>query len=417
MKATAASRRPSEVPVDRIENVLDRFTKWLQRYGETSWDHQTYFAGGVGRWAKGLYYRKPKLGTIAVAPMIFSEAFVPSARRFFARPVRFPIADAHYAMGFAFLGRARRDSTMHERAVHFLSELEKSRCPGYDHLCWGYPFDWETRNGNIREGTPLITSTPYVYEAFREVCAVQENPRWRQAMDSIAKHAVQDIKDFPVSENASTCSYTPFDSGGVVNASAYRAFLLTAASVDLAQEKYWTVAERNLNFVLGAQQPNGSWFYSVDGERDFVDHFHTCFVLKALTKIYELKPSDKNWSAISKGAEYYLANLIDEDGVPKPFSKAPRMTVYRRELYDYAECINLCVLLRDRIPEMNKVLNRVVDDVLTRWVKSDGSFRSRELWFSWDNVPMHRWAQSQVFRSLSLLVLNERGLRAASQVA
>jgi len=30
---------------------------------------------------------------------------------------------------------------------------------------------------------------------------------------------------------------------------------------------------------------------------------------------------------------------------------------------------------------------------------------------------MHRWAQSQMFRSLSLLVMKERGVRSASQVA
>jgi hypothetical protein len=93
------------------------------------------------------------------------------------------------------------------------------------------------------------------------------------------------------------------------------------------------------------------------------------------------------------------------------------MTVYRRELYDYAECINLCVLLRERIGELDTVLGKVIEDLLARWVKSDGSFRSRELWLTWDNVPMHRWAQSQMFRSLSLLALRERESVAANQVA
>ena len=59
-------------------------------------------ARSVGR-AKALYYQNRYLGTLAVAPMIFCEAFLPSTRRLFHRPTRFPIADAHYAMGFAFL--------------------------------------------------------------------------------------------------------------------------------------------------------------------------------------------------------------------------------------------------------------------------------------------------------------------------
>jgi hypothetical protein len=181
--------------------------------------------------------------------------------------------------------------------------------------------------------------------------------------------------------------------------------------------RYWRVAERNLNFVLETQNPDGSWPYSVDGARDFVDHFHTCFVLKALAKIDSLRPNEACRNAINKGIQYYLENLLDDKKLPKPFSKAPRMTVYRRELYDYAECINLCVLLRDRIVEMGVVLNHVIADLLARWIKPDGSFRSRELWLSWDNVPMHRWAQSQMFRSLSLLALKERDSQAANRVA
>jgi hypothetical protein len=169
------------------------------------------------------------------------------------------------------------------------------------------------------------------------------------------------------------------------------------------------VAERNLNFVLDAQNADGSWYYSTDGKRDFVDHFHTCFVLKALAKINKLKDRSRCQYAIERGVQYYLTNLLDADGLPKPFSKAPRLTVYRRELYDYAECINMTALLRDRFPKLDQVLSQVVTDLLVRWQKADGSFRARELMIGWDNVPMHRWAQSQIFRSLCFLLSQDLG--------
>ena len=88
-----------------IADVLSRFTNWLDTFGETSWDHQSFFAGPIGGGAKSLYYRQKAVGTLAVAPMIFCEALVPSARRLFHQPMRFPIADAHYAMGFAYSTR------------------------------------------------------------------------------------------------------------------------------------------------------------------------------------------------------------------------------------------------------------------------------------------------------------------------
>jgi hypothetical protein len=405
-----------------VAHVVGNFTHWLDSYGETSWDHQSFFAGPVGRRAKALYYKNPLMGTAAVVPMILSEAFLPSARRLFHHPIRFPIADAHYAMGFAFLFKLTSDLRHLRRATHFLDQLKKSRCRGFKEYSWGYPFDWVTRNGTIKEGTPLITTTPYCYEAFLQVAELLEaDGRWqlgdgrqdllasyKQILTSVAKHAAYDIKDFRTSENASSCSYTPFDEGGVLNAAAYRAFLLTSASQVFSNNDYWGIAERNLNFVLENQNADGSWYYAVDGVRDFVDHYHTCFVMKALAKIHALTGHEGCLSALSKGVPYYLNNLFDQDGLPKPFSKAPRLTVYKRELYDCAECINVCLLLRDRFPQLGEKLETVVNGILNDWLKPDGSFRSRRLHFGWDNVPMHRWGQAQMFRSLALYLKAEK---------
>jgi hypothetical protein len=123
--------------------------------------------------------------------------------------------------------------------------------------------------------------------------------------------------------------------------------------------------------------------------------------MKALAKIYGLTGYEPCKEALSKGIKYYLENLFDENGLPKPFSKAPRLTVYKRELYDCAECINLCLLLRDRYPALETTLEKVVAHILESWLKRDGSFRSRKLHLGWDNVPMHRWGQSQMFRALA----------------
>src|SRR5205814_9276438 len=124
---------------------------------------------------------------------------------------------------------------------------------------------------------------------------------YKQILESIARHAAVDIKDFKTSEKASSCSYTPFDKGGVINAAAYRAFLLTSASQVFCNEDHWRIAERNLNFVLENQNPDGSWFYAVDGVRDFIDHFHTCFVMKALAKVHTITGHEGSLKALSRG--------------------------------------------------------------------------------------------------------------------
>lgn len=404
---TIAQSIPAYSELAEVRDVVLRFIGWLDRFGETSYDYQSYFASRIGRSAKALYYKSPLLGTVVVAPMIFSEAFLPSARCLFWKRQRFPIADAHYAMGFALLSNVLNNDRYYQRALQFLQALEQTRCELYDHYCWGYPFSWETRYGTMKAGTPLITTTPYVYEAFLQVYQLDGNAKWSNIMRSIAEHALSDYHEIATSERASSCSYNPEPDCPclVVNASAYRAFLLTRAAQDFSEPRYDNAANRNLNYVLESQSADGSWRYATDGGRDFIDHFHTCFVLKALVKIEALTGNKGCTKAIEKGVAYYLKNLFDDQGLPKPFSRRPRLTVYKNELYDYAECINLAVLLRGRFPELDMALSRAIDPLI--WQKPDGSFRSRKLLVGWDNTPMHRWAQSQMFRSLCFLLYRE----------
>jgi hypothetical protein len=140
----------------------------------------------------------------------------------------------------------------------------------------------------------------------------------------------------------------------------------------------------------------------MDGVRPFVDHFHTCFVMKALAKIETLTGHAGCTAALTRGVGYYLQHLFDEAGLPRPFARAPRLVIYRRELYDCAECINLGVLLRGRWAALDDAVNRTVEEMLQRWQLPAGNFRSRRLLLGWDNVPMHRWGQSEMFRALAL---------------
>ena len=385
-----------------LQSAIERFVTWLDAFGETSQDHQDFYASEVGRAAKALYYRRPLLGKVAVLPMVACEAFFPSTRRFYFPRMRLPISDAHFAMGFAQLHRITGERRHLDRAIHFLEVLEETRCPGFQRHGWGYPFDWQTRGGILPRGTPLITTTPYCYEAFTDVFRIDGQPRWREVMRSIADHVLLDYRDIDAGPGAATCTYIPTGGENVVNASAYRAFTLISAWKEFGDERYRTTAERNLNFVLQSQQTDGSWPYAMDGARPFVDHFHTCFVMKALAKIEALTGHSGCNAALARGVEYYVKNLFDGAGLPRPFARAPRLVVYRRELYDCAECINLGVLLRGRYPALDAAVDRTVEEIVQRWQLPDGHFRSRRLLLGWDNVPMHRWGQSEMFRSLCL---------------
>ena len=88
-----------------------------------------------------------------------------------------------------------------------------------------------------------------------------------------------------------------------------------------------------------------------------------------------------------KGGCVYVTNLFDKRGIPKPFSRAPRLIVYRRS-YTICRVHQPGHLVEGAVPEFDRVVSgQTMDHVLTDWQKPDGSFRSRRLLLGWDTIP------------------------------
>ena len=322
---------------------------------------------------------------------------------------RSAIGDAHFAMGFFALAQAEpADEARHvARGRAFLEALDRQRSPGYDDPAWGYTFDWTTRYDVWPAGLPMITTIPYAYEAFEAGYEAAAEPSYLETMEGIARFAAEQIPVTPTGPGAEAGGYTPIDRRQVVNANAYRGFLLVTAGLRFEREDWEEAGRRNLAYVVQSQRADGSWPYSTDGTDVFVDNFHTCFVLKSLLKSWSLIGDEELQEAIVRGYGYYRTHLLDETGLPVPFAERARLTLHRRDLYDYAEGINLAQLARELVPEAHGVLERLTQDLVERWQLADGYFVTRELVVGRAKVPYHRWAQSQAFRSLARLVASD----------
>ena len=411
--APLPARDPPGISVSRsaaakAHQAVRSFVGWLDAFGESSQDPYDFWVSALGARAKGLYYRRRLLGTVAAAPFVLLDLVAPRTRALIRAPARFPISDAHYAIGFFELARVEADPRHVERGRAFLAALERSRSPLYEDPAWGYPFDWPTRYGVYRAGWPLITSTPYGYEAFEAGHGAVGDPAYVGVMEGVARFAAEEIPVTDVGPGAEAAAYSPFDRRQVVNASAYRGFLLTTAGEQFEREDWLEAARRNVAFVLRSQRKDGSWPYSMDGVDDFVDNFHTCLVLKNLAKVWTLTRAEEVRAAIVAGYEFYLGHLLDEAGLPLPFARRPRLTLHRRDLYDYAEGINLAHLLQAEIPAAGGVLEGFVHDLVERWALPDGHFVTRELVVGRNTVPYHRWAQSQTFHALARVSASPR---------
>jgi len=421
---TAVQRPVGELRTTSKEELwtsVNKFRNWLNNTGGVSYDPYDILGTRYGRWARRIYYRKNPLGVLLTAPLVLMEILAPGLRGLFVGKRHYPTADAQLALAFLNLYELQQGTDVpssrvvddrsgriwREQAESLANELLQQSAPGYSGFCWGYPFDWQHVNGFMPKGTPHITATPYCYEVFTRLFDITGDSKYREIARSIAAFVSDDLIDTPTGDDAAASSYTPYDQGKVVNASAYRAFVLFDAARRFDNEKYLTKAQKNLRFLLNSQRSDGSWLYAVDNPPEaFVDNFHTCFVLKNLYKLNQHLGSLEVAQSVQQGYEFYRKNLIDSDGNPKTYAVAPRAEIVRAEMYNFAEGITLGALLRDDIPEAFTIADELAATLVRQFQLTNGHFVTRIYRGGIrHSVPYLRWPQSQLFLALTNLLV------------
>lgn len=411
-RQAVASVHSQEHSVPDIHKGIERFLGWLKKNGCESYDPYDLWGTRYGLTSRALYYRKNPIGLALIAPLIAIDIFIPGIRSLFVKKDRFATADAQLALAMLNLFRDTGEQSYLAEARRIAEEMLSYSIPGYSGHCWGYPFDWQNQRGLWRKNTPYITCTPYCFEVYLGLHNLTGELRYLEIARSIARFVHDDLKEIHTSATAAAGSYSPKDGSQVVNAGAYRAMVLFEAADALGEESYRVSAIRNLNYILESQREDGSWLYATDGHGNFIDHFHTCFVLKNLIKINRHLNDPRVTTAIHRGWQYYRKHLFDSAENPKTYTIQPRTQIVRLEMYNFAEAITLGAMLRDEVPEAHQLALRLATRLCRDFQLPQGYFVTRVfLGGIRHTFPFIRWPQAQLFYALTSLHAGVAGVK------
>jgi uncharacterized protein YyaL (SSP411 family) len=392
--------------INDIEISINRFLNWLDNYGFESYDQFDFWATKFGVWAKKKFLKNKIIASPFVISIQLLESFFPKARVLFARKQRFAIGDAHYALAYINLYKYYNKKNYLEKAKKLLDALMTYSTKTKNGRGWGYPYTWVTQYCVFEKNTPVITVTPYCFNAFLEMYNFTKDKRYYDILDKITKFAAYDLNETKISNSIIASSYGPNDTSEVINAVAYRAALLLKAYKLFNKEEYLIKAKKNINFVLESQNDNGSWLYASDSR--FVDNFHTCFVLNKLTEAYKILNDNKILESIKQGYKFYRENFQRKDGTLIHFYKL-RFPKFRKiEMYDYAEGISLGCLLKDHIDGAFEYSNFLADALISKFQLRQGYFVTRVSSLGTRNkIPYLRWPQAQILYSLTNVLIGD----------
>ncbi len=311
-----------------------------------SFDPYDLWATPRGVAARRAYYQGRLKGKIAAVAIALADLVAPILIRkvLRIRPRAYPILSAHECMRLLLIAQ----EAISPDIVEELRSLAVN--PTSDNLAWGLGFPWMSKNGLYGPEVPFVTHTPYVMEAL--LALAERSP----GLHGEAMAAFQGTWDFlealkvmRADERVLALSYAPVDEPRiVVNANAYAAFAYAMHAVHGQADIRASAVEkvtRLLSWVVRQQRNDGSWYYYADQEPgNFIDGFHSCFVVKNLFKVKQLMPELAGVldDPIKRGFGFIRSNLYDSQvGLSRRFTVRSHRDPYCWDLYDQAEYLGL----------------------------------------------------------------------------
>lgn len=287
------------------------------------------------------------------------------------------------------------NESLKEKIKFLIGELENVTSKGFHGACWGYDFDWEARYARIEAHQPTVVATGIITNALFQAYQVTKDKRAVDLIVSAANFVLYDLQKSYDKENNFCFSYSPFDKQQVFNASMKGARLLSQAYALTRNEEFKSEAKLAVQYVVNHQKINGSWVYSLSKSGDWIDNYHTGYILDCLHEYTTLTTDDSFLVNLQKGFEFYRSSFFEADFAPK---------FYDQELFPIdstAAGQSLLTLCRFGEIEMAK---KVALWYISHMQDKQGYFYFRQYKYGTDKTSFMRWSNAWMFAGLACLL-------------
>ncbi|MFI0715094.1 hypothetical protein ACH4SK_31620 [Streptomyces inhibens] len=362
-------------PVRSAADVLalaDRLFQWADARTWAGPDPYDGLTGPLGRLAVHRVLRQGLLQAVKRSPADLRPALG-------IRPLR-----TATATGFATGACARLSAfpVWHERALRLGRWTAAEQLSGRYAGLWRYEFDVQTRWSYYPASVPNLVATTFCADGCLDAGTLGD-----EAVRTLARGLLEHL------HNGAFFTYTPTSGilvhnanlmGAALAARLARTTLLPAGLAD----RLAGAARRAVEVSLAGQRPDGSWPYGQGPRLDWVDGFHTGYVLLRLDQATRLLGMDVR-TPLERGVDQYLRHLFDGP-LPRYFAD----TRTRRDPNNDATAVRMAAWAAERGFTGTDFARETLAAVMNRYpglgTGTGTSRRNRALWESprWSAAPL-----------------------------
>jgi hypothetical protein len=298
--------------------------------------------------------------------------------------------------------RRLKTAKVESDARDLIHELLDLRIRGYSGAAWGYNFDWQSRHFFAPRGTPMIVPTAFAVRALVQAADTFQEQSFLEIARTSCEFILRDLNRTVETQEELCFSYSPIDQTCVFNASLLAAETLAAVGATTGQTELCDFALRAARYVVKRQRGDGAWVYGAAANQNWVDSFHTAYVLQSLSLITkscgagELVFAD----SLQRGYKFWRERFFLADGWPKYYDDA----LYPADTHSGAAAIVTLLELRHLDQDAQSLAEKIAAWLLNNMRDSRGFFYYQRRRFYTLKTPFMRWSQAWTAYALARLL-------------
>jgi len=308
----------------------------------------------------------------------------------------------------ATLSTYRRVKTVEaeSQARALLEELGLARIQGYKGAAWGYNFAWQSRNFFAPQGTPMIVPTAFAARALIEGHQIFGDDSYLHMARSSCDFILSDLKRTVDKKDEICFSYSPSDSTQIFNASLLAAETLASVGALTGETALCDLALLAARYVVHQQGEDGSWAYGAEAGQQWIDNFHSAYVLLSLRRIAKscVGVDAELDNALQHGLMFWRERFFLADGWPKYYHDS----LYPADAHAAATAIITLREFRELDNGALPLAKTIAAWTIRNLRDARGFFYYQRRRFYTVHTPFMRWTQSWVLYALARLLEEEK---------